>query len=151
MEKKTEKIFLGVATGVIAALVIKSIYRVTNTAAAIQIKVLSLNIKGIDKLYLTIQIFNPTKGSIKLDSISGELFFNNQQIGVIQYFNSVPIAPLSYSKFENILVELTPQGIFQLVTNIITRNKNVGGNFLIKGNVYANNIPFPFVQNYKVW
>lgn len=151
MEKKTEKIVFGVATGILTALIIKSIYSLKTSVQALQIKVLSLNIKGIDKIYLSLQIFNPTNQSLTLDSISGEVYFNNTMIGVIQYFNTVPIAPLAYSKFENILVELSPQGVFQLTKNILIRNKETGGNFLIKGNVYSKGIAFPFMQSYKVW
>lgn len=149
MNKKT-KLVLGVGTGLVAAVIAKSLFRMGTTAQAIQMKVLSIDIKGFSKLYLKMQIFNPTKGTIKIDSISGEVYFNNKQIGVIQYFNTAPILPLAYTTFDNILVELTPQGGVILISEIITRSSKTG-TFTIAGKTYVKNIGFPFSQQYKVW
>lgn len=144
------KIGVGVATGVTAAFVARWLFGLNKVASAVQIKILSINIKGISQLYLKMQIFNPTKNSIKIDSISGQIFFNNTEIGTIQYFNTAPILPLSYTTFDKILVELTPQGSLILAQQILLK-KSGTGTFLITGNTYVKNIGFPFSQTYKVW
>lgn len=149
MNKKT-KLVVGIAAGVVTAIISKAVLSMSTTAKAIQMKILSLDIKGFNKLYLKMQIFNPTKGTIKIDSISGEVYFNNKQIGVIQYFNQAPILPLAYTTFDNILVELTPQGGVILITEIISRSAKTG-TFTITGKTYVKNVGVPFSQQYKVW
>ncbi len=148
--KKAGKIIIGAGISTALVLMFKKFFEVAQTSNAIQTNVLSINIKSFNKLTLTIQIFNPTKTSIKIDSISGEIFFNNKSIGVIQYINQVPIAPLTYSKFNDVGIELSPAGEIELLTDIITK-KSKSGIFLISGKTYINNIGFPFTKTFKAW
>lgn len=147
---KITKLLLGGAATTVLVFGVKKLMNLKSAGAALQFKILSLSIKGINRVEITIQVFNPTKTSIKIDSLSAEIFFNGSKIGVIQYFNTVPIAPMAYTEFKNILVELTTAGQIILVKQVISRTKS-GGNFLVSGKYYINNIGIPFSQSYKAW
>lgn len=146
MSKKAGLILLG---GAVATYAIVKLSSVADTAKAIQFKVLSINIK-FPKIFLTVQIFNPTNNAITIDSIVGEVFFNNKAIGNVQYINKVPIQAQTYSTFTNVLVELTPAGMFALTSEIITRASKTG-TFLVNGKIYVKGQGLPFTQTVKVF
>jgi len=146
---KGAKAVLWLGGGTLAFFGIKKLVNLSSTSNAIQLKIAALKIKGT-KLYFDIQIFNPTRGTIKIDSIAGDVFFNKKSIGVIQYFNQVPIAPLSYSKFKDVLVELTPGGIVTLLTKVITKAAATG-EFSLEGKTYIKGVGVPFKETVKAW
>lgn len=148
--KEGTKIVLAAGGTFIAAGLLRALFSANQTAQALQVKVLSVNIKSVTQVTLKMQFFNPTKNSLNIDSISGEFYFNGKQLGVLQYINSAPIAPLGYTTIDNVLVELSPGGAITLVTEIITRAAK-SGTVAVNGKVYVKGVGIPFNQTVKVW
>ncbi len=112
-------------------------------------RITGVNISGLD-LYVNLQIFNPSNESLMIDSISANVYFNNVQIGTIQFINKTPIQPLGYSEFKNIKITLSPTGIVTLTTRIITRQET-SGTLLIDGKLFVGGIALPLQQTFKAW
>lgn len=146
MKKGTNKVLVlaGLAAGAYAIVKLTS---VVDTAQSLQIQLLKLNIK-LPKVFATIQIFNPSKNTITIDSLVGEIFFNGKSIGTLQYINKTPIAPYSYTNFNDVLINLSPSGVITLTVDIIQKKSD--GTITIKGKVYVKGKPLPFEQSKKV-
>ena len=142
-----KKVIIGVGTSLAAVLLYK-LARKGEAAKALSVKILSIDLRNY-KLYLNLQIFNPSRQTIKIDSIAADVYYNSKNIGVIQYINSTPILPLSYSNFKNVLIELSPAGLYTLTTSILLRTDK-SKEFIIDGKIFVKGVGLPFVQKFKL-
>lgn len=124
-------------------------YSLTDTVKSMQLKIKSFSIK-FPKIYLTLQIFNPTVNEILIDSIVGTILYNNQEIGSIQFINKVPIAPNNYTLLKDVLVDLSPSGLLIVSKNLVMQSDDTGV-IKFKGNIYYKGIGFPFDQSIKIY
>jgi len=145
--KPAYKILIGTSVGIGIYAAWKS-FSLNNTVNDLQLKIKSVKV-NLPKIYLTLQLFNPTRNEVIIDSVVGTVKYNDKEIGSIQYINKTPIAAMNYTVLSNVLVDLNTFGLLLTAGNAISDNSKSVISF--QGNIYYKGIPFPFNQSINVF
>ena len=149
MATKSNKILIASTVGLAAVALLYKGGTLKDTVSSIQPQLTKLKI-NFPKIFATIQIFNPTNNTINIDSLVGEVFFNGKAIGQIQYINKTPIAPLTRSTFDDVLIRLTPIGLATILKDVINSRPD-SGTFGITGKIFIKGLGIPFNQSMKAF
>lgn len=119
------------------------------TASQLIFDIVKVDIKGLDKLYLSLKISNPNPGTTTFNSINTELYFNNINVGRLYYNKPIMIAGRSEQTFVFPVI-MYPSGVITVAQNIL-ETKAKSGVFKIDGSAYINDIKVPVVKEIKSW
>jgi LEA14-like dessication related protein len=114
------------------------------TNAKFSLQNVSLNWKK-KEVYIRLGISNPTNAQIIINSILGSLFFNNNEVAVVNSFSRLLISANATTTL-NLTMKPTLYGIFQSLKNVITKDiaKTYKVKFVGTANANGLNLPLEF-------
>tara|TARA_R110000868_G_scaffold411573_1_gene705442 strand:- start:5542 stop:6009 length:468 start_codon:yes stop_codon:yes gene_type:complete len=139
-------ITLGIVYWLYKKYVVKAI-----TAANLNIKVSDIN---FPKKIIVLSITNPYKSDLLVDSIQGDLIFNDNSFASFSNFDKINIAKNSTTKL-NLRVKLNLLNAAGILTDLIGKNKEqrkeyfLKGNFRVQGTANSSGLLFKFNQFYS--
>jgi len=142
---KSGKIILG-ALGIGA---LYAMSRANTVQQAVNVTVTSIDINSPTSLTANLNIFNPTRSSINIDSINADVIFNGVPIGKLQYINKTPIAALANTVWK-VPVILSLGAEITVAEQIINQGATTGV-INVQGLVYIGGVGMPFQQTTKLW
>ena len=103
--------------------------------------------KGV--ILFTLKIFNGSNSPINIDSIIGDLIFQDSAVGVVSYQTPTTIQGNSEKR---ISFKITPDltGVGKAIFNLLLSKEKKKYNFIFKGVVNAEGLIFDFEQNYSL-
>jgi LEA14-like dessication related protein len=116
-----------------------------NEKKAMQAMKVSLRgVRYVDgKLLLDLQVMNPTKFNVTINSIIGDLFFNGAKIASVVNFQSQKVVAGGFSTITAVF-QVSPFGLLQLPAALRTaRESNFKLNFEFVGQVRVNGVIIP--------
>jgi hypothetical protein len=116
---------------------------------AVNITVLSFDITNPAAITAKLNLFNPTRVTVNVDSLAATVLFNGDPIGSIQYINRNPIQALANTVWV-VPVALSDIGIMVAARDLVERS-TASGVISIQGNIYIGGIANPFIQTSKIW
>jgi LEA14-like dessication related protein len=138
----------GVGLGVLAVGTYRKFGNLS-TASQLIFDLDKVKIVGLDKMYITVLVSNPTPGTVTFNSINTELYFNGINIGRLYYNQPLMVAAKSQQSFQYPVI-LYPAGVVQIASNMLERNGKEGV-FNMNGKVYVNDLPIPINKTKKLW
>jgi hypothetical protein len=114
------------------------------TNAKFSLQNVALNWKK-KEVYIRLGISNPTNAQIIINSILGSLFFNNNEVAVVNSFSRLLISPNATTTL-NLTMKPTLYGIFQSLKNVISKDlaKTYKVKFVGTANANGLNLPLEF-------
>lgn len=100
----------------------------------------------LPNIQITLLVKNPTGSTIKINSITGDLFVNNTKVGSINGFIPITIAANSSTKFPIVIVP-DYLNAMDIITNIINTRLSTTGTF--KGTVIADSFTIPITKTFN--
>jgi LEA14-like dessication related protein len=112
---------------------------ITNAKFSLQNVVLNWKKKEV---YIRLGILNPTNAEITINSILGSLFFNNNEVAIVNSFSRILIGANANTTL-NLTMKPTLYGIFESLKNLLT--KDLAKTYKVKfvGTANANGINMP--------
>jgi len=97
------------------------------------------------EVYVRMGISNPTNAQVIINSILGSLYFNNNEVAVVNSFSKLLISANATTTL-NLTMKPTLYGIFESLKNILTKDiaKNYKVKFVGTANANGLNIPLEF-------
>lgn len=110
----------------------------------------ALNFKGITPvLKILLNVQNVTNESIIINSMTGNLFIDNTNVGSISNFNQTLIANNSQSVYE-IVVSLNLLGVVSDLINLITNHSGISKTVQIVANANVEGLIIPINAKYTI-
>lgn len=120
------------------------------TAANLNIKVSDIN---FPKKIIVLSITNPYKSDLVVDSVQGDLIFNDNSFASFSNFDKINIAKNATTKL-NLRVKLNLINAAGILTDLIGKNNQqrkdyfLKGNFRVQGTANSSGLLFKFNQFY---
>jgi LEA14-like dessication related protein len=97
------------------------------------------------EVYVRMGISNPTNTQVIINSILGSLYFNNNEVAVVNSFSKLLISANATTTL-NLTMKPTLYGIFESLKNILTKDiaKNYKVKFVGTANANGLNLPLEF-------
>jgi LEA14-like dessication related protein len=97
------------------------------------------------EVYVRMGISNPTNQQVIINSILGSLYFNNNEVAVVNSFSKLLISANATTTL-NLTMKPTLYGIFESLKNILTKDiaKNYRVKFVGTANANGLNLPLEF-------
>lgn len=94
------------------------------------------------EVYIRLGILNPTNAEITINSILGSLYFNTNEVAVVQSFQKLLVGANAKTNL-NLTMKPTLYGIFESLKNLVT--KDLAKTYKVKfiGTANANGVNFP--------